>query len=88
MADKWIRELDVRPALPEMLAGNLSGGNQQKIVLAKWLAAKPVVLIIDEPTNGIDIGAKTMIYRIIRELAEKRIPIIIVSSELPKILAI
>lgn len=88
IADRWIAELDVRPALPEMLAENLSGGNQQKIVLAKWLATKPSILIIDEPTNGIDIGAKTMIHKIIRNLAEEGISILLISSELQEVLAI
>ncbi len=88
LTDEWIEKLDVRPAIPEMLAENMSGGNQQKVILAKWLATKPAILIIDEPTNGIDIGAKTVIHKIIRDLAESGISIILVSSELQEILAI
>jgi ABC-type sugar transport system ATPase subunit len=66
----------------------LSGGNQQKVVIAKWLATNPKILLLDEPTRGIDIGAKTEIYKLINELAEQGIGIIVVSSELPEILAV
>ena len=64
---------------------NLSGGNQQKVVLAKWLAADPQVLILDEPTRGVDVGAKAEIYKIINELAVRGIAVIMISSEMPEI---
>jgi len=70
------------------LAENLSGGNQQKIVIAKWLGAESEILIFDEPTRGIDVGAKSEIYRLIRNLAEQGKSIILISSELPEILAL
>lgn len=88
VCDKQLDSLQVRPKLPAMAAGNLSGGNQQKIVLAKWLATDPAVLMIDEPTNGIDVGAKNEIHTIIQELAAKGVAIIIVSSDLQEILAV
>jgi ribose transport system ATP-binding protein len=67
---------------------NLSGGNQQKVVIAKWLATNPRVLLLDEPTRGIDINAKNEIYRLISELAKAGLAILMVSSELPEIMAI
>mgnify|MGYP006305300531 CR=1 FL=1 len=66
----------------------LSGGNQQKTILARWLASNPKVLILDEPTKGIDVGAKAEIYRIICDLAHQGIGIIVISSELPEVLGI
>jgi putative multiple sugar transport system ATP-binding protein len=69
-------------------AGNLSGGNQQKVVLSKWIFAFPDVLILDEPTRGIDVGAKYEIYKIILQLAEAGKCVIMISSELPEILGI
>jgi monosaccharide ABC transporter ATP-binding protein, CUT2 family (TC 3.A.1.2.-) len=67
-------------------AGNLSGGNQQKVVLSKWIFSDPDVLILDEPTRGIDVGAKYEIYKIINKLADEGKSIILISSELPEIL--
>ena len=64
----------------------LSGGNQQKVVLGKWLALKPRLLLLDEPTRGIDVGAKQEIYRIMEQLAEEGVGILFVSSEMPEIL--
>ena len=71
----------------DQLVGALSGGNQQKVVLAKWLASKPPVLILDEPTRGIDIGAKVEVHRIISELAASGLGIILISSDLPEVIA-
>ena len=68
------------------LAGNLSGGNQQKVVLAKWISRDIDVLILDEPTRGVDIGAKEEIHKLVVELARKGIAIIMISSELPEVL--
>ncbi len=83
-----ISKLGVRPAYPQMQVLKFSGGNQQKIVVAKWLATNPKVLIVDEPTNGIDVGAKSEIHKLLRSLADSGIAVIMVSSELPEIFAI
>lgn len=88
LANDYVKTLDVRPALPELPASNLSGGNQQKVVIAKWLATNPKLIIFDEPTNGIDIGAKTEIHKLIRKLADDGIGVIVISSELPEVLAV
>jgi ribose transport system ATP-binding protein len=88
LCTRYIRDLQIKTSTHRQLAKNLSGGNQQKIVLAKWLATKPTLLMLDEPTRGIDIHAKTEIYNLILELAEQGLGIIVVSSELPEILAI
>ncbi|MBS4205398.1 sugar ABC transporter ATP-binding protein [Lederbergia citrea] len=88
LANHYIETLDVRPALPKRAAGDLSGGNQQKVVIGKWLSTKPQILIIDEPTNGIDIGAKTEIHKLLRQLAADGMGIIVISSELPEVLAV
>ncbi len=84
----YINTLNTKVASPKMDVQTLSGGNQQKIVIAKWLATKPKILLLDEPTRGIDVGAKSEIYKLIGELAARGIGIIVVSSELPEILAI
>ena len=80
-------ELNVRMTGVDQLVGALSGGNQQKVVLAKWLASKPRILILDEPSRGIDIGAKVEVHRIISELAASGLGIILISSDLPEVLA-
>jgi ABC-type sugar transport system ATPase subunit len=87
-AAELIDKLGIRPAYPGMQALKFSGGNQQKIVVAKWLATDPKVLIVDEPTNGIDVGAKAEIHRLLRQLADSGIAVVMVSSELPEIFAI
>ena len=87
-ADSWIKEINVIPAVPEMLAGQFSGGNAQRIVIGKWLATQPKILIIDEPTNGVDVGAKSEIHKLLRKLADSGMAIIMISSELPEVLAI
>ena len=81
-----VRELDVRPADIERLAGKLSGGNQQKVVLAKWLLTHARILLLDEPTRGVDVGAKKEIYATIAQLAARGMGILLISSELPEIL--
>jgi ribose transport system ATP-binding protein len=82
------RALGVRAANPSVEVGGLSGGNQQKVLLARLLETKPRVLILDEPTRGVDIGAKSEIYRIIDELAKSDVGVIVISSELPEIIGI
>lgn len=83
-----VLRLAIKTASIDTVAGSLSGGNQQKIVLAKWLQMKPKILILDEPTRGVDVGAKFEIYRIIRELAAHGAAILMVSSELPEVLGL
>lgn len=85
-ADSYIKLLNVKTTDRNKLISNLSGGNQQKAILGRWLQTKPEILILDEPTHGIDVGAKAEIYRIIRELSESGISIILISSELPELL--
>lgn len=88
LADRYIASLKIKTPSAKQTVKNLSGGNQQKVVLAKCLATKPVILMLDEPTRGIDINAKNEIYKLILQLAENGMGIIMVSSELPEILAI
>ncbi len=86
IVDEYITALGVRPADPNALIRNLSGGNQQKVLLARWLATAPELLILDEPTRGIDVGAKADIQRKVAELAEKGLSVIFISSELEEVL--
>jgi ABC-type sugar transport system ATPase subunit len=88
LVQKFIRNLDIKISSPEYPVSSLSGGNQQKTTLARWLATEPKVLILDEPTHGIDVGAKAEIYKIMRQLAEQGMGILLISSELPEIVAI
>lgn len=86
VAKQYIEELRIRTPSPEQTVGNLSGGNQQKVVLAKWLLGKAKVFLFDEPTRGIDIGAKAEIYNLMVKLAQGGAAIVMVSSELPEVL--
>ncbi len=86
LAQKYIDYLAIKASSQDQLAMNLSGGTQQKVVLSKWLATEPKVLIFDEPTRGIDVGAKIEIYKLMNQLARQGVAIIMVSSELPEIL--
>lgn len=86
MVKTGIQNLHIKCTGPEHACGNLSGGNQQKVVFAKWIFTEPRVLILDEPTRGVDIGAKKEIYSIINDLAGEGVAIIMVSSELPEVL--
>jgi len=88
LARSQIERLDVRAAGPEVAVGTLSGGNQQKVVLGKWLARDPAVLLLDEPTRGVDVGAKDEIYQRMAELARGGIAIVFVSSEMAEVLAL
>ena len=86
IVDEFKQKLSIKMASEEQASGELSGGNQQKIVISKWLAAAPKVLIMDEPTRGIDVGAKSEIYKLMHSLAEAGVSIIMISSELPEII--
>ena len=86
MTQQGIEDLHIKCTGAQLACGNLSGGNQQKVVFAKWIFTEPKLLILDEPTRGVDIGAKKEIYSIINKLADKGVAIIMVSSELPEIL--
>ena len=88
LVDEFRRLLSIRMASPDQAAGNLSGGNQQKVVLARWLALRPKVLIVDEPTRGIDVGSKVEVHNLLIEMAKSGIAVIVISSELPEILAV
>jgi ribose transport system ATP-binding protein len=82
------KAINIKTPTPEMRAANLSGGNQQKVVLAKWLTFSPRVIIFDEPTRGIDVGAKSEIYQLIRKLAAEGVSVIVISSEMEEVLGI
>ncbi|HZB63248.1 MAG TPA: sugar ABC transporter ATP-binding protein [Microvirga sp.] len=88
LAERQIQSLGIRTRGPRQAAGTLSGGNQQKVVLGKWLETHPRVLLLDEPTRGIDVGAKAEIYRLIEDLKERGIAVVLASSELPELMAL
>lgn len=81
-----IDQLRIKTPTMEMQVSNLSGGNQQKVVIAKWLLAKPDILVVDEPTRGVDVGAKYEIYKILNALVDQGIAVVMISSELEEIL--
>ena len=87
LADEYIQMLRIKTPNSHQIARNLSGGNQQKIVLGRWLATKPRLLIVDEPTRGIDVGARAEIHRLLDKLArEEKMAILVISSDLPEVL--
>jgi rhamnose transport system ATP-binding protein len=88
VALEYIQKLAVKCSGPEAPAGSLSGGNQQKVALARWLATAPKVLILDEPTQGVDVGAKGEIHKIVRQLAKAGIAVLLISSDLVEILGL
>lgn len=88
IVQKYIAALNIRPANPNMLAANLSGGNQQKVLLGRWLATQPQVLILDEPTRGIDVGAKAEIQDSVAKLADDGVAVVFISSELEEVVRI
>jgi ABC-type sugar transport system ATPase subunit len=88
VANNHRKTLDIKVRSIEQIVSSLSGGNQQKVALAKWLDFSPEVIIFDEPTRGIDIGAKTEIYSIMGELAARGTAIVMVSSELPELISV
>lgn len=87
-AENYINEINLTPADPSYMTNNLSGGNQQKVVISKWLSSDADILILDEPTKGVDVGAKAEIYRVLEELLEQGKSLIVVSSELPEVLGL
>ncbi|MFC1635854.1 ATP-binding cassette domain-containing protein [Planctomycetota bacterium] len=88
LAQNFVERLRIRTPSLQQVVENLSGGNQQKVIIAKWLATNPRILLLDEPTRGIDVNAKNEIYKLISELAQAGLAIVMVSSELPEIMAI
>ena len=88
MAEEYREKLKIKTPTVEQLVGNLSGGNQQKVLLAKWMFAEPDIMLLDEPTRGIDVGAKYEIYCIINELAAAGKSVVMISSELPEVLGL
>ncbi|MGI5240185.1 sugar ABC transporter ATP-binding protein [Dactylosporangium sp. CA-139066] len=86
LVEKYIKALDIRPANPELPVRNLSGGNQQKVLLARWLITEPRLLILDEPTRGIDVGAKAEIQRLVTELSDGGMAVLFISAELEEVL--
>ena len=87
-ADEYMKSISIKAPSVNQLVGNLSGGNQQKVVVAKWLMMSPKVLIVDEPTRGIDVGSKAEIYGLLSDLAKQGIAIIVVSSEIEEIMGV
>jgi len=88
LIDEFRRLLSIRMASPDQEVGLLSGGNQQKVVLARWLALRPKILIVDEPTRGIDVGSKVEVHNLLIDMAKSGIAVIVISSELPEVLAV
>jgi ABC-type sugar transport system ATPase subunit len=88
LVERLIGELSIYPPDPSRTVGNLSGGNQQKVLLAKWLASEPRVLILDEPTRGVDIGAKLTIHTSIEKLAREGRTVLLISSDLPELVGL
>ena len=88
MACSHARALNLRAASLESPVGTLSGGNQQKVALAKWLVREPKVLLLDEPTRGVDVGAKREIYGLINQLKRRGVAIVMISTELPELLGL
>jgi ABC-type sugar transport system ATPase subunit len=86
LVEDSVQRLQIRPPTPETAVENLSGGNQQKVVLAKWLVSRPRLMVLDEPTRGVDVGAKAEIYSRMREMTRQGVGIVMVSSELPELL--
>jgi len=86
VAEKYVDELNIKTPSLDVFVEKLSGGNQQKVVIGKWLITDSDVLILDEPTRGIDVGAKTEVYRLMNQLVEQGVTVIMISSELPEIM--
>jgi ribose transport system ATP-binding protein len=82
---EWAQRLDIRPADPDIAVGNLSGGNQQKSIFARWLAVRPTAFVLDEPTRGVDVGAKSQMYDLIAGVAADGAGVLVISSELSEL---
>jgi rhamnose transport system ATP-binding protein len=87
LARRFMEQLRIKAASPSAKVQTLSGGTQQKVVLAKWLATEPRVLILDEPTRGVDVGTKADVHRLVSDLAADGLGILLISSDLPEVLA-
>ncbi|MGX7828432.1 sugar ABC transporter ATP-binding protein [Actinokineospora sp. 24-640] len=88
LVEEYVAKLDIRPANPDAIVGTLSGGNQQKVLLARWLVTKPRLLILDEPTRGIDIGAKAHIQKVVADLAAEGMAVLFISAELEEVIRV
>ena len=88
LAGEYVRKLDIRTPSLRQKVRNLSGGNQQKVIIARWLTLKPRVLILDEPTRGIDVGAKAEIHALMSQLAREGVGVLMISSDLPEVLGV
>ena len=88
ITERFIQEMKIKTPSPDAFIQNLSGGNQQKVVISSWLVTNPSILIMDEPTRGIDVGAKAEIYALMNALAMRGISIIMISSDLPEVINI
>ncbi|MEJ2853056.1 MULTISPECIES: sugar ABC transporter ATP-binding protein [unclassified Saccharothrix] len=88
LVEKYVSMLDIRPATPDTPIRNLSGGNQQKVLLARWLVTKPKLLVLDEPTRGIDVGAKAQIQKLVAELATEGVAVVFISAELEEVVRV
>jgi ABC-type sugar transport system ATPase subunit len=86
VAERFVKDLQIKTPSIEQTAQNLSGGNQQKVVLAKWLFTQSKVLIFDEPTRGVDVGAKVEIFKLMNDLVSRGVAVLMISSELPEVL--
>ena len=88
LAKEYIKKLEINTPNEQKKTGELSGGNQQKVIIAKWLNSHSKIFIFDEPTRGIDVGSKSQIYRMMRDLAKQGNVVILISSEMPEVLSV
>jgi simple sugar transport system ATP-binding protein len=88
LVEKYVNALDIRPANPDAIVSTLSGGNQQKVLLARWLVTQPRLLILDEPTRGIDVGAKAQIQKMVADLAAEGMTVVFISAELEEVVRV
>jgi simple sugar transport system ATP-binding protein len=88
LVEKYVRTLDIRPSNPDAVVATLSGGNQQKVLLARWLVTQPRLLILDEPTRGIDVGAKAQIQKVVADLAAEGMAVLFISAELEEVMRV
>lgn len=86
--ERYIEAVSIRPKLPEIAVESLSGGNAQKVLFSRWMNAEPKVLIVDEPTAGVDVGAKAEIHKLLRSMANAGVAVILISSDLSEVFAV